>query len=172
MKRYPGICTLGAVLLLAAGTCGCSKKQAETRSGAGPADSSRADTSGIHGAAPSPGSDNKPSGASAVNADSLLSYEQRQGRVLYTKYCLVCHGAEGKGDGFNAFNLDPKPRDLSDARVMGSLSDERIVQTIAGGGRSVNKSPLMPSWGGRLHTDEITYLLAYIRTFQARPSPE
>ncbi|MCH8028240.1 MAG: hypothetical protein IID63_08985, partial [candidate division Zixibacteria bacterium] len=24
---------------------------------------------------------------------------------LYLHYCSVCHGAEGKGDGFNAYNL-------------------------------------------------------------------
>src|SRR5919108_4439164 len=48
-------------------------------------------------------------------SDSSLSYEQRQGKFLYTKYCVVCHGDDGKGDGFNAFNLDPKPRDFTNS---------------------------------------------------------
>mgnify|MGYP001392104054 FL=1 len=50
---------------------------------------------------------------------------------------------------------------------MNALTDERILQTIAGGGRSVNRSPLMPSWGGRVQKDEMRYLLAYVRLFNS-----
>ena len=57
--------------------------------------------------------------------------------MLHAKYCAVCHGKEGKGDGFNAFNLDPRRRDFSDSAYMAALSDDQIVQTITGGGRSV-----------------------------------
>jgi mono/diheme cytochrome c family protein len=103
--------------------------------------------------------------SSALAKEDSLTYEQHQGKYLYRKYCVVCHGEEGKGDGFNAYNLDPKPRDFTDARIMGSLTDEKIIQTITGGGRSVNRSPLMPSWGGRLEKEEIRYLLAYVRSF-------
>ena len=106
-------------------------------------------------------------GPGGVPAEHLLTYEERQGSVLYTKYCAVCHGKEGKGDGFNAFNLDPRPRDLSDSSYMAALSDNQIVQTIAGGGRSVNKSPLMPSYGWTIDGRQIRYIAAYLRTFSA-----
>jgi mono/diheme cytochrome c family protein len=95
----------------------------------------------------------------------ILSYEETQGAVLYGKYCAVCHGAEGKGDGFNAFNLDPHPRDFSDSTYMKALSDGQIVQTISGGGRSVNKSPLMPAYGWTLGKQQIRYVASYVRTF-------
>ena len=94
-----------------------------------------------------------------------LSYEQRQGKHLYVKYCVVCHGTEGKGDGFNAFNLDPKPRNFTDSHYMNALSDERLLETISEGGRGVNKSIQMPSWGGRLTNIERTYVAAFIRHF-------
>ena len=103
--------------------------------------------------------------ASGGQIGHRLSYEQRQGKFLYGKYCAVCHGDDGKGDGFNAHNLDPKPRDFTDAKLMDALNDERIVQTISGGGRSVNRSIMMPSWGGRMNNEEIRYVVSYIRMF-------
>jgi cytochrome c oxidase cbb3-type subunit III len=93
-----------------------------------------------------------------------VSYEERQGAALYGKYCSVCHGTEGKGDGFNAFNLDPRPRDFSDSTFMKALSDDQLVQTISGGGKSVNKSPLMPSYRGTLSRQQISYIVRFIRS--------
>ena len=101
----------------------------------------------------------------AKAASIRLTYEQRQGKNLYTKYCSVCHGMEGKGDGFNSFSLDPRPRDLSNGQYMKMLTDERVIETIREGGRGVNRSPLMPTWGGRLTKDELMYVVAYVRTF-------
>ena len=95
-----------------------------------------------------------------------LSYEERQGAFLYEKYCAICHGHEGRGDGFNAFNLDPRPRDFADSAYMKALSDEQIVQTISGGGRSVNKSPLMPAYGWTFNKRQIHDLSLYVRTFE------
>jgi len=103
-----------------------------------------------------------------VAESRLLSYEQRQGRHLYRKYCSVCHGEEGKGDGFNAFNLDPRPRDFTDVTYMNALSDVRVAETISQGGRGVNRSPLMPSWGGRMSKKEMAYVVDYIRSISVK----
>jgi mono/diheme cytochrome c family protein len=103
-----------------------------------------------------------------IKASILVSYEERQGRALFLKYCSVCHGAEGKGDGFNAFNLDPRPRDLSDKQYMSAFSEERLYQTIDVGGRGMNKSPSMPSWGGRLNRQEIKYVMAYVQSLSTK----
>jgi len=107
--------------------------------------------------------------ATTSNVVSLVqTYEERQGKALFLRYCSVCHGVEGKGDGFNAFNLDPRPRDLSDKKYMGAFSEERLYQTIDVGGRGMNKSPSMPSWGGRLNRQEIKYVVTYVQSMSAK----
>ena len=113
---------------------------------------------------------NKAADTTQVPKPVILSYEQFQGKVLFTKYCVVCHGELGKGDGFNSFNLDPKPGDLSDLALMKPLTDEHVAQVIREGGQGVNKSPLMPSWGGRLSKNELLYVTRYVRML-SQPNP-
>lgn len=100
----------------------------------------------------------------AVRPLRMVSYEEREGAILFGKYCAVCHGAEGKGDGFNSFNLDPRPRDLSDSTYMRALGDDQILQTVIGGGRSVNKSPLMPAYGWTLNRQQLRSIGMYVRS--------
>lgn len=97
---------------------------------------------------------------------SNLSYEQRQGKILFTQYCVVCHGDRGKGDGFNAFNLNPKPRDFTDSRAMAGMDNATLLATIREGGKGVSKSPLMPAWGGRMNKAEIEYVIAYVQALR------
>jgi mono/diheme cytochrome c family protein len=153
INRQHLLSTSAAIVLLLL-LAQCSSRQGGSQNASHAKDSvSNADSSAM-----------KPPKATSV----ALTYEERQGKVLFVKYCSVCHGTEGKGDGFNAFNLDPKPRDLSDKLYMSAFSDERLFQTIDLGGRGMNKSPSMPSWGGRLNRQEIRYVIAYVQSMSAR----
>jgi cytochrome c5 len=105
------------------------------------------------------------SNASVLPVIKTFTYEQKEGKYFYSKYCSICHGIEGKGDGFNAFNLDPKPKDFTDKQYMQALTDDKLKEIITDGGRSVNKSSAMPAWGGRMTKQEIEYIVAYLRTF-------
>jgi mono/diheme cytochrome c family protein len=120
---------------------------------------------------------------SARTADSLaahpvpvMSYEQRQGSYVYAKYCAVCHGIEGKADGFNTYNLDPKPRDFTEQHYLSEFTDQRLIDIIRDGGRGANKSPSMPPYGWTLGKDDITYVAAFVRTFMppdtTKPAPQ
>lgn len=93
-----------------------------------------------------------------------LTYEQRQGKYFYDRYCAVCHGEKGAGDGFNSFNLDPKPHSFADSAYFAAISDASLEQVISAGGRGVNKSVLMPSYGATLNKRDISYVVAYLRT--------
>jgi mono/diheme cytochrome c family protein len=58
-----------------------------------------------------------------------------EGRTVYVHYCASCHGETGHGNGFNAINLDPYPRDLTDSRepYMAEGTNQQIFSAIATG---------------------------------------
>ncbi|MBQ27043.1 MAG: hypothetical protein CMH81_02695 [Nitrospiraceae bacterium] len=71
------------------------------------------------------------------NAESQSNPLVMQGKELFTDYCIHCHGPSGIGDGFNAGNVDPGPRDLTDSETedgevgfMASLTNEKIYHEI------------------------------------------
>ena len=109
----------------------------------------------------------------AAVADSLVrndpwlryTYAERQGKQLFEEYCTICHGQSGEGDGFNAYNLDPKPHSLADSTYMKGLSNEYLTETISFGGKGVNKSVLMPAYQFTLSKAQISNVVAYIDTF-------
>ncbi|RMI13309.1 MAG: cytochrome c [Calditrichaeota bacterium] len=106
----------------------------------------------------------------AIDPWKYYSYEERWGKRLYDHYCAVCHGENGEGDGFNAYNLDPRPHSLADSAYMAALSDKMLREVIAFGGRGVNKSVLMPAYRQTLTPEQIDYVIAYIRTFTKKKS--
>ena len=97
---------------------------------------------------------------------AALSYEVRLGRDVYRHYCQTCHGETGAGDGFNAFNLDPHPRDLSDAALQKAKTDTDFADAIRRGGAGVGLSPLMPPWGHTLSSQQIDEVVLYLRTLR------
>ena len=84
----------------------------------------------------------------------------------YRLYCVQCHGTLGNGEGINqtAGGLAVSPRDHSVAKEMSKLTDEEIRLAIAEGGDAVEKSELMPAWGGVRSKAEIQELVRYLRT--------
>jgi cytochrome c6 len=99
-----------------------------------------------------------PKAAKAPKADLVA------GKKVFETYCVACHGAAGKGDGAAAAALNPKPRDFTDATYMKGRTDEQLIKVITEGGAANNLSPLMAPWGGTLKPNEISDVLAYVRT--------
>lgn len=98
-------------------------------------------------------------------------YNVREGRVLFRHYCVICHGEEGHGDGFNAYNLDPKPRDLADPAFQAQRSDEELAAIIRSGGGVAGLSTGMPPWGRTLAERKIRNIVHYLRAIRAAPEP-
>jgi len=100
-----------------------------------------------------------------------LPYEARLGKITFTHYCQTCHGESGAGDGFNAFNLDPRPRDLSDPQFQRKKSDDELADAIRRGGAGVGLSALMPPWGHTLSARQVDELVLYLRTLPSLRKP-
>jgi cytochrome c oxidase cbb3-type subunit 3 len=81
----------------------------------------------------------------------------------YDTYCVQCHGINRNGRGINSRDMSVQPRDHSDAKGMGGIPDAELFNAIKKGGLEVNKSVLMPAWGGVLSDEEIQDLVAYLR---------
>jgi mono/diheme cytochrome c family protein len=92
---------------------------------------------------------------------TLLAAGERDlahGKKLYEKYCLACHGPQGKGDGATQF--DPPVADLTSSEVL-MKPDSRLLKSIHEG----RPNTAMDSWK-RVMSDEATRdVLAYILTF-------
>jgi len=85
------------------------------------------------------------------------------GERLYEAYCVQCHGSQGDGNGINAAHLSVQPRSHIDREEMSARSDEELYRVIEQGGAAINKSVLMPPWGGNLDETEINALVGYLR---------
>ncbi|MBI5711359.1 MAG: cytochrome c [Candidatus Eisenbacteria bacterium] len=106
--------------------------------------------------------------AAIYSAEALpipeFGYSAREGRALYRHYCLNCHGDEGEGDGFNAYNLDPRPRSLADSAFQARHSDADLLAAIRSGGGAVGLSTGMPPWGRTLSERQMQDVVEYLRT--------
>jgi mono/diheme cytochrome c family protein len=96
-------------------------------------------------------------------AIALERGDPAEGKKIFTQRCWGCHGLTGHGDGPAANSFEPKPRNLSDAKYVSTLTDERMFRTISEGGAAMGKSPFMPPWKGVLSETDIRDVIAYIR---------
>jgi len=88
-----------------------------------------------------------------------------RGKSVYSHNCFVCHGRAGRGDGPKAFDLEPKPRDLSSPEVAGQ-ADGALYWKISEGRRP------MPSFRDLLSDEDRWYVVNYIHTFRSNGQPQ
>lgn len=99
-----------------------------------------------------------------------LTGHAKDGAGAYRRYCVVCHGSMGDGNGESAQWVDPKPRDFTAgifkcrSTPTGTLpTDEDLYNTIA---RGLDRS-VMPPWN-TFTKQERADLVAWIKHFSPR----
>ena len=101
--------------------------------------------------------------------DDALTARETRGRRVFARRCATCHGPAGRGDGQNAYNLQPPPPDFQESLARLPVADRRRV--IEEGTAALGRSPLCPPWASSLSGDEVDALLAYLDVM-ARPSED
>jgi mono/diheme cytochrome c family protein len=94
----------------------------------------------------------------------------KEGKAVYGRYCLSCHGPEGDGNGYAAQHLDPRPRNFTTglfkwrSTPSGEIPrDEDLLRTVSNG----LWGTAMPSWQA-LSPAERRAVIAYVKTFSPR----
>jgi mono/diheme cytochrome c family protein len=101
------------------------------------------------------------SNSTAGETPNASSKEARNAPQLYRRYCVSCHGNDGKGKTSKGrYN---HARDLSDAQWQDDVSDERIFNSIMNG-RNVRGN--MPSFSNKLDQNEVDSLVGFVRRFR------
>jgi len=93
------------------------------------------------------------------------TYTGEAGKDNFIANCSPCHGETGKGDGPLADTLGEgvKPRNLSDAKLLSSRTDEFLFKATKSGGIAVGFSESMPSWKETFTDAQIKQIIQYVR---------
>ena len=79
-----------------------------------------------------------------------------EGKKLYMKFCNICHGTKGKGDGLAGINLKPRPKDFTSEKVQ-KQTDGAIFWKLTNG------RPPMATYQKILKEEQRWQLVNYIR---------
>lgn len=87
---------------------------------------------------------------------------QRSAAQLYRRYCVSCHGNDGKAK--TSKGKFSHARDLSDPAWQDEVSDARIFNSIINGR---NERGTMPPFNGKLDEKEVNFLVDFVRKLKA-----
>lgn len=87
---------------------------------------------------------------------------QRSAAQLYRRYCVSCHGNDGKAK--TSKGKFSHARDLSDPQWQDDVSDARIFNSIMNGR---NERGSMPPFSGKLVEKEVNSLVDFVRKLKS-----
>jgi mono/diheme cytochrome c family protein len=83
--------------------------------------------------------------------------------ALFNDKCANCHGEKGKGDGPEANMYSVKPQDLTDPKIIGSMTEGEIFWKISEGRRP------MPAFKKQLSEEQRWQLVQFVRNLVPKP---
>ena len=96
-----------------------------------------------------------------VELRSAAAGDLAKGKALYEKYCVACHGLQGKGDGPAGRMLKPPAADFTSAASKKKPETE-LRQVIESGKPGTAMGP----WKGQLSQAELDDVLGYVMTLR------
>lgn len=90
----------------------------------------------------------------------------REGGILYTKNCAMCHGDAQDGDGLFARAWQPRPTNFRDSGTIAQLDENYLYWRIKEGGPGLPRGSIeyrstMPVWEGVLTDEEIWKIIMF-----------
>lgn len=88
-----------------------------------------------------------------------LKSSAKKGAAIFNKFCIVCHGTKGLGDGPGGKALNPKPANLASVTVQAQTDGEIFWKISNGRGAMIKWDPIIKE-------SDRWDLVNYIRTFK------
>ncbi|MGO8765263.1 MAG: c-type cytochrome [Limisphaerales bacterium] len=82
---------------------------------------------------------------------------------IWTAHCVLCHGADGKGQTKMGAKLGI--RDFTDAKVQADIKDDAAFKALRNGLQNADGKTLMKPFDS-LTDDQIKSLIAYVRSLK------
>lgn len=83
-----------------------------------------------------------------------------RGGLVYANYCVTCHGINADGNGRAARLYTPRPANLRSS----DKNNDYLALIVRRGGEALGRSPKMPPWGEELTDEQITDVVAFVRS--------
>ena len=87
-----------------------------------------------------------------------------RGGLVYSNYCVTCHGVNADGNGRAARLYNPRPANLRTS----DKNDAYVLLIIREGGQALGRSEFMPPWGAELTEEQMRDVTTYLRAINVR----
>ncbi|HEY2858457.1 MAG TPA: c-type cytochrome [Terracidiphilus sp.] len=107
----------------------------------------------------------KPRKVPDIDPVAMSTASARRGQDIFLRRCTGCHGRKADGNGPNSIDISPRPRNLTNAPFVQSVSDHRLFESIEYG----VDGTAMPSWMDYgLSQNDVGDIVNYIRNLNQR----